>query len=64
MDAASKKLIEEGEVVHSLPQRLAAEGIGTAFLVAVVVGSRIMAERLVSGNLEDFLVVPHFARKS
>lgn len=34
----------------SLSQRLIAELLGTAFLVAAVVGSGIMAERLASGN--------------
>lgn len=33
-----------------LSRRLAAEGIGTAFLLAVVVGSGIMGERLAGGN--------------
>lgn len=36
---------------HSLSQRLAAESIGTAFLLATVVGSGIMAERLAGGNV-------------
>ena len=31
-------------------RRLAAEGLGTAILVATVVGSGIMAERLAGGN--------------
>jgi glycerol uptake facilitator-like aquaporin len=35
----------------SLQRRLAAEGIGTAFLLAAVVGSGIMGERLASGNV-------------
>lgn len=34
-----------------LPRRLTAEFIGTAFLLATVVGSGIMAERLASGNV-------------
>ena len=34
-----------------LSQRLAAEFIGTAFLLATVVGSGIMAERLAGGNV-------------
>ncbi len=34
----------------SLTQRVAAEGIGTTFLLAIVVGSGIMAERLSGGN--------------
>ena len=35
----------------TLARRLAAEGIGTAFLLAAVVGSGIMAERLAGGNV-------------
>ena len=34
----------------SLARRLVSEGLGTAFLLAVVVGSGIMAERLSAGN--------------
>ncbi len=34
----------------SLPRKLAAEFLGAAFLLAVVVGSGIMAERLAGGN--------------
>jgi len=34
-----------------LSRRLAAEGLGTAFLLAVVVGSGIMGERLAGGNV-------------
>jgi glycerol uptake facilitator-like aquaporin len=34
-----------------LPRRLMAEALGTAVLVATVVGSGIMAERLASGNM-------------
>jgi glycerol uptake facilitator-like aquaporin len=34
----------------SLAQRLAAEAVGTAFLLAAVVGSGIMGERLAEGN--------------
>ena len=33
-----------------LPQRLVAEGIGTGLLLAAVVGSGVMAERLSGGN--------------
>ena len=36
---------------HSLPRRSAAEFFGTLFLVAAVIGSGIMAERLASGNV-------------
>jgi glycerol uptake facilitator-like aquaporin len=35
----------------SLARRLVSEGLGTAFLLAVVVGSGIMAERLSGGNV-------------
>src|SRR6202047_5365147 len=35
----------------NLPRRLAAEGVGTAFLLAAVVGSGIMGERLAAGNV-------------
>lgn len=35
----------------SLPQKLFAEGLGTLLLLAVVVGSGVMAERLSAGNL-------------
>jgi len=35
----------------SLPRQLAAEFLGTAFLVAAVVGSGIMGERLAGGNV-------------
>src|SRR6478672_10174602 len=34
----------------SLAQRILAEGLGTAFLLAVVVGSGIMAAKLAGGN--------------
>jgi glycerol uptake facilitator-like aquaporin len=34
----------------SLSRRLVAEGLGTAFLLAVVIGSGIMGERLADGN--------------
>ncbi len=35
----------------TLPQRLTAEALGSAFLLAAVVGSGIMAERLSAGNV-------------
>lgn len=35
----------------ALPRRLLAEGLGTALLLAVVIGSGIMAERLCGGNV-------------
>lgn len=37
--------------VGNLPKRLVAEALGTAFLLATVVGSGIMAERLCGGNV-------------
>lgn len=38
------------EVNSNLARRIVAEGLGTAFLLAAVVGSGIMAERLAGGN--------------
>jgi glycerol uptake facilitator-like aquaporin len=35
----------------NLPRQVVAEGVGSAFLLAVVVGSGIMAERLAGGNV-------------
>ena len=35
----------------TLPRRVTAEGMGTAFLLAAVVGSGIMGERLANGNI-------------
>jgi glycerol uptake facilitator-like aquaporin len=46
---------EHAEV--SLARRLAAEGLGTALLLAVVVGSAIMGERLAGGNAAIALLV-------
>jgi glycerol uptake facilitator-like aquaporin len=40
----------------SLPKRLTAECLGTALLVAIVVGSGIMAERLAGGNIAVALI--------
>lgn len=37
--------------MHNLKKQLVAEAIGTAFLLAMVVGSGIMAERLSGGNV-------------
>jgi glycerol uptake facilitator-like aquaporin len=37
--------------MHTLPRRLAAEFIGTMLLLAAVVGSGIMADRLAGGNV-------------
>ena len=38
-------------MIHPLAQRLAAEAVGTGFLLATVVGSGIMAEALAGGNV-------------
>ena len=38
-------------MMHTLPRRIVAEFIGTGFLVAAVVGSGIMGERLAGGNV-------------
>ena len=38
-------------VRSSLPRRIVAEGVGTAMLLAAVVGSGIMGERLAGGNV-------------
>jgi glycerol uptake facilitator-like aquaporin len=35
----------------TLPRRIVAEGLGTAFLLATVIGSGIMGERLAGGNV-------------
>ncbi|MCU1286231.1 MAG: family channel protein [Acidobacteriales bacterium] len=37
--------------MHTLPRRITAELLGTALLVAAVIGSGIMAERLAGGNI-------------
>lgn len=45
----------------TLRRRLAAEGLGTGLLLAVVVGSGIMAERLSGGNVAVALLANSFA---
>src|SRR5579871_6624586 len=37
--------------MNTLPKRMTAEFLGTLFLVAAVIGSGIMAERLAGGNV-------------
>jgi glycerol uptake facilitator-like aquaporin len=37
--------------VSAVSRRLVAEGVGTALLLAAIVGSGIMAERLAGGNI-------------
>ena len=39
------------KMTSTLPRRVVAEFVGTAFLVAAVIGSGIMAERLSAGNV-------------
>src|SRR5271154_2877048 len=38
-------------MTHTLPRRIVSEFVGTGFLVAAVVGSGIMGERLCGGNV-------------
>jgi hypothetical protein len=45
----------------SLPRRLVAEGLGTSFLLAVVIGSGIMGERLAGGNVAIALLANSLA---
>lgn len=45
----------------NLPRRIAAEAIGTAFLLAAVVGSGIMGERLAAGNEASALLANSLA---
>lgn len=45
----------------SLPRRVVAEGLGTAFLLAVVIGSGIMGERLAAGNIAIALLANSLA---
>jgi glycerol uptake facilitator-like aquaporin len=47
--------------VHSLSRRLVAEALGTALLLAAVVGSGIMAERLSGGNVAIVLLANSIA---
>ena len=53
MTEARAVAAEEGpaEATVNLPRRLVAEGLGTAFLLAIVVGSGIMGDRLSGGNV-------------
>jgi glycerol uptake facilitator-like aquaporin len=41
----------QGEAFRTLPRSLVAEGLGTALLLAAVVGSGIMGDRLAAGNV-------------
>src|SRR4051812_5418881 len=44
-----------------LPRRLLAECVGTALLLAVVIGSGVMGERLAGGNVAVALLANTFA---
>lgn len=44
-------LLIPGTMTATLSRRVVAEGLGTAFLLAVVIGSGIMGERLSGGNV-------------
>jgi glycerol uptake facilitator-like aquaporin len=48
----------------SLARRAAAEGVGTAFLLAAIVGSGVMGERLASGNVAIALLANTLATAS
>ena len=50
-DRAAEGAAETAEAATGLPRRLAAEALGTAFLLAIVVGSGIMGDRLSGGNV-------------
>ena len=51
MTAEVAASIHRSEPAVSLSRRIAAEGLGTAFLLMAVVGSGIMAQRLAGGNV-------------
>jgi glycerol uptake facilitator-like aquaporin len=48
-------------VNHPLPHRLVAEAVGTAMLLAAIVGSGIMGERLAAGNVAIALLANSIA---
>lgn len=47
--------------MEPLSKRLAAEGLGTSFLLAVIIGSGIMGERLAAGNVAIALLANSLA---
>jgi glycerol uptake facilitator-like aquaporin len=51
VEAAADASLEPPLEAFGLAHRLAAEGLGTAFLLAIVIGSGIMGERLAGGNV-------------
>src|SRR4029077_2973731 len=60
-DDAGQATRDRTASMMSLPRRLVAEGLGTAFLLAVVIGSGIMGERLASGNIAIALLANSLA---
>ena len=59
--AASRDARHRAGGMMSLPRRVVAEGLGTAFLLAVVIGSGIMGERLSGGNVAIALLANSLA---
>src|SRR5207237_1998464 len=57
----ARKDRQEHRQAMTLARRLAAEALGTAFLLAVVVGSGIMGERLAAGNVAIALLANSIA---
>jgi len=51
MSEVSQASLEPPLQPFDLPRRLVAEGLGTALLLAIVIGSGIMGERLAGGNV-------------
>src|SRR5258708_6416022 len=49
------------KMASTLPRRFVAELLGTAFLVAAVIGSGVMAERLSAGNIAIVLLANSIA---
>jgi glycerol uptake facilitator-like aquaporin len=50
-DTANRASLEPPLHAYSTPRRLAGEALGTALLLAIVIGSGIMGERLAGGNV-------------
>jgi glycerol uptake facilitator-like aquaporin len=48
---ATEASLEPPLQAFSIPQRLTAEALGTALLLAVIIGSGVMGERLAGGNI-------------
>jgi glycerol uptake facilitator-like aquaporin len=54
-------MLESARTMMSLSRRVIAEAVGTAFLLAIVIGSGIMGERLSGGNTAIALLANAFA---